>query len=282
MNTILPSGISRLNTASSKFNLDSGSVLIGLNAGLQLQEIDNVFVGNSAGAKGTYLSESVLIGMYAGDDIVTGKKNIIIGDDKSSVYLDKNNIISIGFNNVENNSIAIGSNITCVGSNNILQGRNIVAESLNAFAYGKNMNIKHSEYFADSLISANTATLSEGFDKIGLIDINTHTNIHSSNLFYIRYDVNNYIKIPNSMFLEETDIIFRFKPIQGQLFNFNLGFYINDNILINFKFQNQQIKYTNKEFIFDVTETISLTNNNPFKYNQYNTIHIIKIGRAHV
>ena len=84
---------------------------------------------------------------------------------------DNNENVKKLYNNVENNSIAIGSNITCVGSNNILQGRNIVAESLNAFAYGKNMNIKHSEYFADSLISANTATLSEGFDKIGLIDL---------------------------------------------------------------------------------------------------------------
>jgi hypothetical protein len=275
MNTILPSGISRLNTASSKFNLDSGSVLIGLNAGLQLQEIDNVFVGNSAGAKGTFLSESILIGMYAGDDIVTGKKNIIIGDDKSAVYLDKNNIISIGFNNVENNSIAIGSNISCIGSNNILQGRNIVSESVNAFAYGKNLNIRNSEYFADSMVTANSSTLLEGFEKIGLLDIYTYTNINNSNLFYIRYDLNNYLKHPNSMFNLETDIVFHFKPTSGQNFNFNLGFYINETRLINFNFQNQEIKYTNKEFIFDVTETISLVNNNPIKYNQYNTIHII-------
>lgn len=275
MNTILPSGISRLNTASSKFNLDSGSVLIGLNAGLQLQEIDNVFVGNSAGAKGTFLSESILIGMYAGDDIVTGKKNIIIGDDKSAVYLDKNNVISIGFNNVENNSIAIGSNISCVGSNNVIQGRNIVSEAVNAFVYGKNMNIKNSEYFADSLIKANPITLLEGFEKFGLLDITSYTNIHSSEIFGIRYDINNFLRYPNTIFNFETDIIFKFKPIQGQMFDFDLGFFINDNRLINFNFKNQEIKYTNKEFIFDVTETISLTNNNPIKYNVYNTIHII-------
>jgi len=271
MNTILPTGISRLNTASSKFNLESGSVLIGLNAGTQLEEIDNVFIGNSAGAESTFVSESVFLGIYAGQYVRTGKKSIIIGNDKSSTYLDKTNILSIGFNNIERETIGIGSNIISSGNNNVLVGRNIDVDSYNVYAYGNDINVKNSIYFIDKLTYDNPRILLEGYEKIGIVDIFTRTNYNDSNLFYIQYDINNYKQ--NNIFTQETDIIIKFKPKRD--FNFDMGFYIDSCNLINFNFKDNMIAYTNAEVILDIPIYYNISLNNPFIYDEYNTIHII-------
>lgn len=281
MNTILPTGVSRLNTASSKFNLESGSVLIGLNAGTQLEELDNVFVGNSAGADSTYVSESIFLGIYAGQHIRTGKKNIIIGDDKSSTYLDKTNILSIGFNNIDRESVGIGSNITCVGSNNILVGRNIQSDSHNSYAYGKDINIRNTNYFIDTMMNVNTtSTLAQGFNAIGLIDIITATDYNASNIFHIQYDVNNNIKIPDTMFNRETDFILKFKPTDAN-FNFNIAFNIGTCNLVNFNFKNNLIAYTNNAVALEFPIYYNITLDNPFVYDEYNIIHIINNDKVY-
>ena len=237
MNRILPFGVSALNTNSSKFNLDAGSVLIGLNAGTSLTDIDNVFIGNSAGNKSLLVGESIFIGMYAGENIETGRKSIIIGNDKSTNSLNKNDIISIGYNNIENDTIGIGSNISCVGTDNVLLGKDIVCEGFNTFTYGNNLTVKNSYYFIDSLIVHDNKLLLDGFDKIGLINIKSNTNIYTSNLFYIQYEINNFIKMPEIMFIKETDIIFKFLTKEGQNFEFDLGFYQDHSNLINFNFR---------------------------------------------
>lgn len=279
MNTILPTGISRLNTASSKFNLESGSVIIGLNAGTQLEEINNVFVGNSAGSESTFVSESVFLGMFAGEYIKTGKKSIIIGHDTSSTYLNKTNILSIGFNNIEKESIGIGSNISCEGNNNVLLGRNISTKSYNSYAYGNSINIQSSAFFLDTLQQFDSRILLDGFNKIGLIDIITHTNFKYSNLFYIQYDINNYVRVPDTIFTRETEIIIKFKPTGD--FNFNIGFYIDSYNLINFNIKHNMITYTNSETLLDFPSNQSISLNNAFIYGQYNTIHFINNDRIY-
>lgn len=275
MNSILPFGVSRLNTATSKFNLDSGSVIIGLDAGTQLSDIDNVFIGNSAGSKSTMVSESIFIGMYAGQVIETAKKSIIIGKDESSSYLNKNNIISIGYNNIENESVGIGSNIVCTGSNNFLMGKDIVCDTYNSYLYGKDINVVNSEYFYDSLLKFDNNILLDGFNKIGLLDISVNTNIYKSNIFYVQYDFNNYLKMPSNIFTKETDIIFKFKPTTGKSFNFNLGFFINNSNLVTFNFKPNSIEYINANMYSSTPIYTIPFNNNPYLYDTYNIIHII-------
>ena len=275
MNRILPFGVSALNTNSSKFNLDAGSVLIGLNAGTSLTDIDNVFIGNSAGNKSLLVGESIFIGMYAGQNIETGRKSIIIGNDKATNSVNKNDIISVGYNSIENSSIGIGSNIYSVGTGNILVGKDIVCEGFNTYTYGNNLTVKNSYYFIDSLIVQDNKLLLDGFDKIGLIDIKANTNYYSSNLFYIQYELNNLIKSPETMFMKETDIIFKFIPREGQNFEFNLGFYMNSCNLINFNFKRNIIEYINKELSFDITYSINVNQYNPWIYNKYNIIHFV-------
>ena len=273
MNSILPFGNSRLDTNSSKFNLDTGNVLIGLDAGTQLQNIDNVFIGNSAGSKSTMVSESIFLGIYAGQNIVTGKKSIIIGDDQSTSYINKENIVSIGYNKINNDGIGIGSNITSSGINNIAIGKNISCYANNAYSYGKNLMIKNSEYFFNSLLLNDNNILLDGFNTIGLLDIKSNTNYYLSSNIYISYDFNNYIKYPDTIFTNETDIIFQFKPKKGVKFDFNLGFYKGTCNIVNFNFKQNSIIYTNRETSMDINYTMNT--NNKYIYDTYNTIHII-------
>jgi hypothetical protein len=275
MNTILPFGISRLNTASSKFDIDSGSVLIGLDTGTQLSDIDNVFIGNSAGSKSTVVSESVFLGMYAGQEIQTGKKSIIIGNDKSTQYLNKNNIVSIGYNDISAETVGIGSNIISTGNYNVLAGRDINSSGDTVFSYGKTINTKNSLYFFNSFIRHNNDIYIDGFNKIGLLDIKSNTNYYSSNLFHISYEFNQSIMFPNTIFRNETDIIFKFMPKAGNIFNFNLSFYDdNHKILIDFVFKNNAIEYINNETAYANKYSFILPSAT-YTYDKYNTIHII-------
>jgi hypothetical protein len=276
MNTILPSGISRLNTTSSKFNLDTGSVLIGLDAGTQLSDIDNVFIGNSAGSKSTAVSESIFLGMYAGQDIQTGKKSIIIGHDKSTQYLNKTNIISIGYNNISSETIGIGSNIISTGFHNALLGKDITSKGNNIFSHGKNINVTNSLYFFNSLLYHNNDIYIEGFNKIGLLDIRANTNYYTSNLFHISYEFNSSIKYPNTIFTKETDIVLKFIPRMGHTFSFNLSFYNDNNkILIDFVFKNNVIEYINNETSIGTNTYSIILPSGTYTYDKYNTIHII-------
>lgn len=282
MNTILPFGISRLNTASSKFNLDSGSVLIGLDTGTQLTDIDNVFVGNVAGSKSTAVSESIFLGMYAGQDIQTAKKSIIIGNDKSTQYLNKNNIVSIGYNDISAETIGIGSNIVSTGNNNVLVGRDINCSGNTVFSYGKTINTKNSLYFFNSFIRHNNDIYIDGFNKIGLLDIKSNTDYNNSNLFHISYEFNQNVKYPNTIFRNETDIIFKFLPKTESTFNFNLSFYDdNSKLLIEFVFKNNVIEYINRETAYTNQYSFILPSAT-YIYDKYNTIHIINNDRNYM
>lgn len=270
MNSILPTGVSRLNTGSSTFNFDTGSVLIGIDAGRQLTDINNVFIGNNAGSKSTAVSESIFIGNFAGQNIETGKRSIIIGEDKSSTYLNKANIISIGYNNIDNETIGLGSNILSTGSNNILLGKNISCYANNTYISGRQILVKGSDYFIDPLLVKDTSILLNGFNRIGLLNIKSNTNYYSSNQFYIAYEFNHFIKGANTIFSKESDIMFQFKPKLSQSFDFNLGFYKDNSNLVNFNFKNNQIIYTSSQ---GLNQSIIL--NNVYVYDTYNTIHII-------
>lgn len=270
-NSILALGTTVLSTVSSGFSLNTGSVLIGLEAGLELTAINNVFIGNTAGSKSTYVSESIFIGNFAGQYIETGKKSIIIGEDKSTTYLNKNNIVSIGYNSIDDNSIGIGSNIISAGTNNVLVGKNISAYASKAFSYGQDLAIKSSDCFRDTFIYTSNSILLEGFQRVGLINIKSNTNYYSSNLFFISYEIDQSIRGENTVFNKETDIIFQFKPVENQVFDFNLGFCEDNNKLFNFNFKSNQIQYTNIRQ--GISQTIIMKD--AYIYGDYNIVHII-------
>lgn len=272
MNIILPSGLSRFDTSSSRFDTGS-SILIGQYAGKSLEEIGNVFIGNYAGEKAILVSDSVFMGMYAGQYIESANKSIIIGNDLSSKSINKDNILSIGFNNIEKETIGIGSNITSTGINNVIIGKDIDSYSTNSFVYGKDINIQSSYYFIDSLLYNDDTLLLDGYNKIGINDIILNTNILKSSKYYIKYHLNNTIKLPNTIFTNDTDIIFKFKPTGS--FSFNLEFNIDTCNLINLRFSDSEILYVNRETKYDLSYSMLLTNENKFIYGEYNIIHII-------
>jgi len=245
MNRILPGGETASELAtSSKFNIGIDSITIGQSSGLGLNGINNVFLGNKAGFNAENISETIFIGMTAGDNIVYGNRNIIIGDETSINY-NKYDTISLGYNNSINNySIGTGLDIVSIGNSNILYGYNINSYGTNSISYGNYINTTNSIIFIDNLNTDNN-----NIDNIIVKNITGNTDIidnNTCNILYKRYDFDN--KQPLNIIDYNSDIILKFKITSNINFKFSLGFYKDDIEKNIFTIDNTKLYYNNIEY----------------------------------
>lgn len=134
MNNILPSGLPRFNSASvtNNINFNDQSVIIGEYAGKDLvlgsilyPNYFNTFIGYKAGQSSLNVRDSIFVGKEAGINVLTGSNNIILGHDE-------NNIL----NNTINNTIALGFN-TKTDTNTITIGYGQTNSGFHNIALGR-------------------------------------------------------------------------------------------------------------------------------------------------
>jgi hypothetical protein len=120
MNSILPSGLPRYNSANLTDNIkfDNQSVIIGENAGKDVKQqaalsknYFNTFLGYSAGQNSAKASDTIFVGAQSGMNLYSGSNNIIIGRERDDgTFISVYDILSLGlFNQTLNNSISVGS-----------------------------------------------------------------------------------------------------------------------------------------------------------------------------
>jgi len=155
MNNILPSGLTRFNTAgvTNNINFDNQSTIIGEFAGEDLKldadalyrNIDNTILGYKAGQYSINLAQSTFIGSEAGLYIGTGSNNLIIGRDHNYGFpIISYDVISVGFYNKSfANAVTIGFNNENIGFNNTLIGRDSFVAGNNNLLMGNNQSSKN-------------------------------------------------------------------------------------------------------------------------------------------
>jgi hypothetical protein len=154
MNNILPSGLTRFNTAgvTNNINFDNQSTIIGEFAGEDLKldtdglyrNIDNTMLGYKAGQYSINLAQSTFIGSEAGIYIGTGSNNLIIGRDHNYGFpIISYDVISVGYYNKSfANAVTIGFDNENIGPKNTLIGRENVVSGNNNVIIGNSQSSK--------------------------------------------------------------------------------------------------------------------------------------------
>ena len=198
------------------------SIRIGINAGQNLMNNDNIFIGENAGYYSVTTSNSIFLGNNAGNytSFNDGYNNIIIGEDSNVKSV--NNIISFGYNNsTDNNCISVGRNIKNRGLNNISIGFNNNIKGNNIINYGNDNNIITSKVFYHNLSNSNIITN----DIVYAVEINNTDK-------YIKYNINN-----NNINIYTINVYVT--PINNSC-NINIDLY-NDSSIINNNPLNQNL-----------------------------------------
>jgi len=269
MNKILPIGLSITdNSISSKFNIGIENITIGQSAGLGSTGINNVFLGNRAGFNATNVSETLLIGMNAGTNILTGIRNIIIGEDTSKIT-NKLDTVSIGYNSIANNSIGVGLDIISIGNSNISYGLNINSYGINSISYGNYIDITNSLFFIDTLGIDNNY-----IDGIIVKNISGNTDYDTNSILYKRYDIDNNNKL--NIIDYNTDIILNFRINTYIAFKFSLGFYTDNTDINVFTIDNNILYYNDIEY--NIQEALLYESDNILRIvNKHNDTSSISI-----
>ena len=143
LNKINPSGNTSIITYNDVLTRALDTVRIGKFCGKNLQNFNNVFVGDHAGFNSINVENSIFLGYNAGENIVNGNKNIIIGYN----YNDNiSNSINIGDNYTSTNSASIGNYNYNFGENNVLIGYNNCNLGNNFLTIGNNITNKASKF----------------------------------------------------------------------------------------------------------------------------------------
>lgn len=193
MNSILPSGVPRYNTGNLANNIkfDSQSVVIGEYAGKDLvlgeQNFYNTLLGYRAGQNSVDIVDNIFIGAETGINIYSGSNNILIGRESTDGMLGASyNALSLGyFNKLSTNSIFIGSYNESIGFQNIFLG---IANSVSGdenIVLGNNNILNNSDQII--CIGNNNFTVSSNVIIIGnsLYHHNATINIGDT---FLRYD----------------------------------------------------------------------------------------------
>ena len=245
--TITPSGeeVGIIDNISQYIDLiNFESVIIGKDAGINIYNgLDNdynVFVGTNSGKYSEDVNNSILIGWSAGMNIISGQKNIIIGNDNNYDINNLNNMLSIGYdNNTKEYNITIGYNNNNNGINNNILGQDNNIDGYNNNLYGKN-NILAGNSNNLIGINNNIINISDsiiiGNDNVDIYDINKEKIIILGNNNIKDISRENYENYINS------------KPI-------HIGYDL----------------YNNENYIMNIGNTI-------IKYNDYNELNILLLG----
>ena len=119
--------------ADSLFSSVSGNrnIAMGRFAGYNINNDDNILIGNNAGYSAITSSKNVIIGNEAGLTFTSGDNNVMIGFQSGNQSTSVNNVVSIGYksgySNVSNNNIFMGANAgynTTSGQNQTIIGYN--------------------------------------------------------------------------------------------------------------------------------------------------------------
>jgi hypothetical protein len=134
MNSILPSGLPRYNTANLTDNIkfENQSVIIGEYAGRDIKQAAdisknyfNTFVGYRAGQNSVSVGDTIFLGAQAGMNLYNGSNTIILGREADNgSFVSAYNMLSLGyFNKTETNSISVGSYNTTNGYLSLSAGK---------------------------------------------------------------------------------------------------------------------------------------------------------------
>ena len=198
LNKINPSGNTSIITYNDVQTRALDSVRIGKFCGKNLQNFNNVFVGDHAGFNSVNVENSIFVGYNAGENIVNGNKNIIIGYN----YNDNiSNSINIGDNYTSTNSASIGNNNYNFGESNILIGYNNCNFGNNFLTIGNNINNKASKIFFHNGFKDNNLTniffnesynfFYDGYSNLYTNKLNSQINFNTidSNINFARKNI---------------------------------------------------------------------------------------------
>jgi len=209
----------------------------------------NVIIGKNAGKIAYEVNNSIFIGTDAGSTILTGSKNISIGDDKCGLY-EVNSTINIGYNEIHNKkSINIGLDV--INSNNSISINNQFTN--NSFLLNDVINLG----FNNSLNSnINIGNYNSNID-IGIVIGNSNTSINS-NAIIIGNNIDNY-----KYSLNIDNFICKYSNNQSNLIYIGIGFYNDIPIIIGSK-KDQFFNLNNSFFINGglTTNIIKINNDN--------------------
>lgn len=171
------------------FGLDAGAAnqglyntLIGYKAGNKIVSgVNNVMLGANAGLN-TLASDNIFIGTNAGISVVNASRNICVGSSSGRMISGNNNVL-LGYNNTTTtsgvyNSIALGTNTTCTGNANITIGFQSQMTSTNSILIGS-----ESINQADNSIIIGKNIINSGSNSC-IVKCYDDTITYNSNAFY--------------------------------------------------------------------------------------------------
>ena len=196
----------------------------------------NVILGKNAGKIAYEVNNSVFIGYDAGSSILTGSKNFLIGDDKSSIN-NLNSTFNIGFNEIhKDNSINIGFDI--INSNDDIS----INKQLSI-----NNQISFSNYLFGDIINLGTNNSLNSNINIGNYNSNINISIGNSNISYNSNAIIIGNNIENYKFsLNIDNFICKFSNNQSNIIYLGIGFFKDIPIIIG----------TKTDFIFNQNDNL--------------------------